>query len=906
MDQKTSLLINSQVPEFIREEYPQFISFLEAYYEFLENEQFANGISKQNDLTTKLKELKYVSDIDASLTQFEEQFYNTFLSLLPKDIAVDKAFLIKNILPLYQSKGTEKSFQFLFRLLFDQEITISYPREQILRTSDGRWSVENILRTDAEIYSEYTSNGTQKTYYLPYPLDSNKIQVYIDGSLLEEQVVIGGSVIYNYIIRKELQKVIFYNAPALNSKIKIVYPPQFDVTIFKNRKVTGLTSGAYALIENAGIRNLAGSNFFEFFINQKTKVGDFNNGELITVDYINSNNELIPFYLQALSDVESVQVINPGSDYSVGDVVNFLGVSKEKAVAVVSSVSTGTIDGISLVVGKFGAGYQIGNNVYPSNINTVPFIANIEAIDDSGTSSSNTITYNNTDFISNLSNVLISDADYGFAANGIQNLTSVIGDALTINSLTGLGPAVNVVVSYSELTNNTSPIFVANSTILFNIGPSVNTAAVVSGILSAGTSTEPANTLFKTAKVGGRSIGDINDSGGITSADSLQYEKWRQGASQPAGEVTWITETLNPYILANPIAYSDYINNPIDVSVADLGGIGSIKVNSGGTGYSIGDNLIFTNTEYFSGQGAAARVASVTRNGTIRRVQVTNPGQNYRKEYLPTITVDSISGANANLAIQNFMGQDAEFSFEPGDGIAGKVLSINLLNTGSGYSTKPVGDLSQSGDGKATSNVIIRPSVIELPGRWITSDGLLSNDDTKLQGEDYYIDFSYVISSRVEFSKYKNIVKDLLNPSGAVNYAVYKIIETIDVPVTINIESELTRQVIGTVNVAAGSYFVNGYQNTNFVVANTTSLLIPGTYIKVNGEIRIANSIINNTSITVSEPFTYSANDQRVTIVVPPYNSITTEYWREMRTEEIAANTKNFFTTEANAAPSII
>jgi hypothetical protein len=304
MDQKTSLLINSQVPEFIREEYPQFISFLEAYYEFLENEQFTNGISKQNDLTTKLKELKYVSDIDVSLSRFEEQFYNQFLSLLPKDLAVDKAFLIKNILPLYQSKGTEKSFEFLFRLLFGQEITLNYPREQILRTSDGRWSVENILRTDAEIYSEYTSNGTQKTYYLPYPLDSNKIQVYINGSLLEEQVVIGSSVIYNYIIRKELQKVIFYNAPALNSKIKIVYPPQFDVAIFKNRKVTGLTSGAYALIENAGIRNLAGSNFFEFFINQKTKVGNFNNGELITVDYINSNNQLIPFYLQALSDVE--------------------------------------------------------------------------------------------------------------------------------------------------------------------------------------------------------------------------------------------------------------------------------------------------------------------------------------------------------------------------------------------------------------------------------------------------------------------------------------------------------------------------------------------------------------------------------------------------------------------------
>jgi hypothetical protein len=794
MDQKTSLLVDSQLPEFIREEYPQFISFLEAYYQFLETEQIVNGISQQNDLTTKLKNLRYISDIDQSLSQFEQQFYNEFLSLLPKDTKVDKAFLIKNILPLYQSKGTEKSFQFLFRLLFGEEVTISYPRNQILRTSDGKWSIENILRTDVELYSEYVSDGTQTTYYLPYQLDSDEIQVYIDDSLREN--------LNGYHFKKELQKIEFYSAPASNSKIKIVYPTQFNVSIFKNRKITGVTSGAYALVENAGIRNVAGSNYFEFFINKKTIVGNFIDGELITVDYINSNNELIPFYLQALSDVESIQVINPGSGYSVGNVVNFLGATKEKAVAVVSSVSTGTIDGISLVVGKFGAGYKIGNNVNVTNINLAPFVANIEAVDNSGSTSANTITYNNTDFISNLSSVLISNNDYGFAASGAQNLNSVIGNALTLSTITGLGPAVNVVVSYSELTNNTSPIFVANSSILYG-----------------------------------------------------------------------------------------------NVSVADLGGIGSIIVNSGGTGYSIGDNIIFTNTEYFSGQGAAARVASISSNGSIRRVQVTNSGQNYRKDYLPIITVDSISGANANLAIQNFMGQDAEFSFEPGDGIAGKVLSIKLLNTGTGYSTRPVADLTLSGDGNATTDVTIRPSVVELPGRWLTSDSLLSSDDVKLEGKNYYIDFSYVISSKVEFSKYKNIVKDLLNPSGAVNYAIYKIIETINVPVTINIESELTKQVAGTVNVAANSYFITGYQNTKFVVANNTLLLPPGTNIKVNGEIRIVNSIINNTSITVSESFNHSANGQLITIVIPPYNSITTEYWREMRTEQNDAN--NFFITEA-------
>jgi len=807
MDQKTSLLVNSQLPEFIREEYPQFISFIEAYYQFLENEQVVEGNTQQNDLSVKLKNLRYVSDIDSSLSQFEEQFYNQFLSLLPRNLNVDKAFLIKNILPLYQAKGTEKSFYFLFRLLFGEDVTISYPQNQILRTSDGKWIIENILRTNTNLFSEYISDGLQNTYYLPYEFDMDEIQIYINNVLLEKEVIIGSSIIYNYFIRKELQKIIFYNTVPSNSVIKIVYPTQFDVSIFKNRKIVGATSGAFALIETVGIRNFEGLNYFEFFINQKTINGTFITGEMVNVDFINSKNELITFHLQTLSDVESIEIVVPGSGYKAGDVVNFLGVSQQEAVAVVGSASSGNVESVTVKLGSFGAGYQIGNNVYPININTASFIASIDAVDDSGTVTSNNISYNNTDYIFNFANTLISSSNYGFTANGTENLNSVISSSLTLTTVTNLGPALNVAISFSELRNNTSPIFVADSTNLFN-----------------------------------------------------------------------------------------------NVNILDLSAIGTLNINNAGSGYLVGDKLKFQNTEYFSGQGAAGRVTSVTSNGSIRKVLVTSPGTNYRKEFPPTITVESFTGANANLTIQNFMGEGVEFEFEPGDGIIGKVLTIDLLESGTGYSTKPVGDLTQLGDGLATTNVVIRPSVIQLSGRWSTSDGLLSSDDTRLEGKNYYIDFSYVLSSRVEFSKYKNIVKELLNPSGSVNYAVYKIIEKINVPVSINIESDLTKQITGTVNVASNGYFVTG-TNTQFMIASQIGLINPGTYIKVNGEIKIANSIINNTAITVSDEFNYSANNQLLTIMIPPYSAVTTEYWREINTE---IPVEQILTTEANVRYSII
>ena len=119
-EQKVSLLINRQVPEFVRDEYPTFIRFLEAYYEFLENKQ----TGKNNDLNVKSKDLRYLSDVDYSIGQFEDNFFNTFADLLPKDVQVDKAFLIKQLLPFYLAKGNEQSFKLLFRLLFNEEVEI--------------------------------------------------------------------------------------------------------------------------------------------------------------------------------------------------------------------------------------------------------------------------------------------------------------------------------------------------------------------------------------------------------------------------------------------------------------------------------------------------------------------------------------------------------------------------------------------------------------------------------------------------------------------------------------------------------------------------------------------------------------------------------------------------------------
>ena len=161
---RTSSLVYKQVPEFVRDEYPKFVDFLEAYYEFLEEQQ---GTEK-NDLINKAKSLRDISDVDQSLDDFENNFYEKFAALLPRETEVRKDILFKNLNRLYLSKGSIESYKFLFRLLFNEEVQIIEPKNEVLRASASVWSIENSLRIDPnELYLVHNGNGNRTTFLLP-------------------------------------------------------------------------------------------------------------------------------------------------------------------------------------------------------------------------------------------------------------------------------------------------------------------------------------------------------------------------------------------------------------------------------------------------------------------------------------------------------------------------------------------------------------------------------------------------------------------------------------------------------------------------------------------------------------------------------------------------------------------
>jgi len=843
----TSILINRQVPEFVREEHPLFITFLEAYYEFLEQKQ----TGQLNNLTQKAKDLRYLSDVDYSLNEFEDSFFNTYASLLPKDVAVDKEFLIKNVLPLYLAKGNEASFKLLFRMLFNDEVDILQPRNNVLRASDGKWTVDNVLGIETDIRSIYTGNGSNNTFLLAQTSSSGEIDVYVNGVIKTEGT--------DYYIRKESRKVIFITPPAANSSVKIFYD-NFDITALTNRKVTGSTSGATALIERASRRIITDRlNFglpFELFVNTKTLIGEFQNGETVTTDIIDSNGNVIQLEADTFSILTQITVINGGSSYNVGDPVLVLGGgATTSATAEVETISAGFTDRI--VVNYGGAGFKLASGITSSNTPGTTLL--VGAVDGINTSHFTATSYTviGTDQIFNFNgsvhaaNTLINAANYGFPSALTENVNTRIVDALTSLTVTDLGPITNAVVLFSNVSVNTAVLDSQGA--LYAVGNTFYDIKDFSSIgridvYGAGSSykigdeiifgTNPSGTIGTGAAA---AVKTVNATGAIT---SIQIQP-----PKIAGTANVRNNTVEI------IGTNTFFQN--DLQVGDKIVLRSQErfINAVTSNTTANVNVAFT---FESGGG---NFANNYRIGSFAHGLV--GGINYTQNNFPTITVSTGSGGSgANIAITSLMGGGEQLQ-AIADQIAGQIQRIRLLTGGVGYQYIPEIDLTNSGNGNADAEAVLGGSYSALPGRWTTSDSILSNPERRLQGSDYYVDYAYVTSSLTEFSKYKQILKGLLHPSGFVNYADLN--KQAEANVTISIDETTTNTISGLVNVNS-SIYVTG-TGTRFNIANTRGIITIGSNVAVNGQIRTISSIISNTSLVVTSAFTTTANDQTLIIL---------------------------------------
>jgi len=867
-DNKVSLLINKQVPEFVREEYPVFISFLEAYYEFLENKQG----TKKNDLITKSKELKYISDVDTSIDEFEEQFLNSYATFLPKETTIDKALLIKNVLPLYLSKGSEKSFKLLFRMLFGGELEINYPKNNVLRASDGKWEIENAVKVSTEIYSNYTGNGTNKTFYILAKLGLSEVSVYVNGVLQTT----------GFGIRKESQKLVFNTAPANGAVIKVKYAQTLDKNIFVNRKITGVDSNATATIEKVSKNIVNNKTILELYVSPKTLLGEFTIGEGIITDVIGIDGNLIHVSFTSISSLLRINIIGGGSSYNVGDpVIVASDVSTIPANAIISKTFKGTITKVAIDEG--GSGFKTASRIAAVGYETTELNFGIASVQTTTKNTANTFLVFS-DVISDVdpANTLLSSTNWKFPGNtsttGNTYISTPIMRAMSNASYTSIGEIATISILTANAVVATVPTLNAEPATL-TISP-----------LTANT-INPTTVYIDTYGSLGKLVIDNGGSGYVKGDELIFTSKpmsFGTGAAAEVINVSPIGAVTNVAFVPSKITGNASVTSVSNVMVAGVGTLFTSEL-------IVGDRIMIGNET--KKVIVIASDTSLNVNTTFSEIKTAKAvrkwdtnlvgGQGYTQDKIPTAVISSSTGTGAVVRVIGILG-DGENLIASGTKKPGEIEEITITDPGEGFTATPLVDLTLFGDGTATANATLSPTYQTFPGRWTTSDSILSSSDRKIQGRDYYMDYSYLLSSTVEFSKYKKIFKELMHPAG---FQVYSELQKLDVldssaaTVETLVYPETIKTLSGKVNVANSSIYVTGI-NTKFNVANSLGFITLGAYIAVNSEIKIINSIISNTNLSVTSAFTYTANIQDMVVVNTAYNAVSTEGSLEFSTED--------------------
>lgn len=119
-------VVSRQLPEFVREDYPTFVAFVEAYYQWLQTQQI---------------DLVDARDLDKTLDEYI-QFFKKELAVHLPVLLEDERLVLPRIKELYLAKGSEASYKLLFKLMFGKNVEMFYPGQQMLKASDGTWNQE--------------------------------------------------------------------------------------------------------------------------------------------------------------------------------------------------------------------------------------------------------------------------------------------------------------------------------------------------------------------------------------------------------------------------------------------------------------------------------------------------------------------------------------------------------------------------------------------------------------------------------------------------------------------------------------------------------------------------------------------------------------------------------------------
>jgi hypothetical protein len=402
-----SSFVPQQFPLFYKDEGPNFIAFVKAYYEWLES----NGQTLNHS-----RSLFDYNDIDTTEAQFLTYFKNTYLNSLPESILVDKKLLVKHILDLYRSKGTPRSYELLFRILFNESIELFTPGSVLFKPSDGEWTIPRYIEVSDNPYLEnligkqiYESSGkaTAVVESINQKIVNNRLIYVVYLSSIDGRFKFG-------------QKILSYSVPEITLANAPVILGSLTAVAIENGGA-GFNQGDIVDVYGQGISGKA----------RIAAVRD-ENGK-VNFNLVNGGSGYSIDAVVTVATAINLTITNPINTFIVGEKVTSSNTNANGTVVFANNSLIKLINFSSGIYFNIGDTITNGGNTSAIVYNTIGGGGTGATFSVGGLVNKEILSFN-TDYISNYLSANLS-SNWAFPKNQVANLNSVIIDTLTYKTV---------------------------------------------------------------------------------------------------------------------------------------------------------------------------------------------------------------------------------------------------------------------------------------------------------------------------------------------------------------------------------------------------------------------------------------------------------------------------------------
>lgn len=735
IEKSISQFIETQFPALYREDGPTLITFVQSYFEWLET---------SGNITHKARRLFEYKDIDNTLDEYIIYFKNKYAKNLPLSSEADKRLLIKNIHDLYKSKGSERSYEILFRTLYNKDVKIYYPGDDILRVSDGEWYEGKYLEITSfvpgiESYIGKKIIGVNSRASAIVENYSQKIANRKVVDILELSNINGTFDYGEKIFTSDSPNIIGATVPTTVGSLSAIgiIDGGANFQIGDILDVNGKGSGGKAKVTST-TNQLGRVNFLledggsGYSLNALSRVlpqlqlsvtsptGNIQPGQLIyTTDggAIVANGEITT----SNNSTIVLKQLTPG--FEIGDTVR-------TAIRVILDVDLGTFANGEFVyqsngTANVGVGQIVG--IVPNVGNTAYFIGNVTG---SFTQS----------VFSTSGNTFLLVGNTSSAQGFIYNITggSNTGTALVANIVgggTGAEFRVGAIIDKEIVTVNTDFLRDKLNTKIIAFNESSNGPGTVS-VTAGNNRVVGVGTAFTTDFV----VGD--------------YIQVSNGAAKQIREVASVTNstlliaTSNFTTTRTAVPYYEDISNYAFAKAVTLGDIERVST-------KINDALSFQELEI----------------GTIQFLSGINPGTGYSLDPFVSVIEPIIAALEIPGVGSRVKGADAVVLADAGTA-EGLVQGITIIDSGVGYEPGERVTLTKDGSPFTVTGAAISKTQGRQAGYWRSTRGFLDSDKY-VQDSKYYQEYSYELKSGIDFTAYKDVVLELLHAAGTELFGRY-------------------------------------------------------------------------------------------------------------------------------------